>query len=251
MFQARYVDPYVQSHPMPTDRVAALAEMARSSPYWDKKDSPELQLRHDMARAKISGFMERPELVLRRHPLDENSLPARYARAIASYRHGDLRSALAQIDGLIQSNPDNPYFHELKGQALFEAGRGPEAVAPLRRAVQLAPNPALIQIMLAQALLSTNDAKFGDEAVSLLRAALMREPEVPEAYTQLAMAYGRKGDLAQADLASAQAAITRGDVKTARELAARARARFPVGSPGWVKADDIVTLHKPLRARRN
>ena len=53
------------------------------------------------------------------------------------------------------------------------------------------------------------------------------------------MAYGRKGDLAQADLASAQAAFMRGDLKTARQLAARAKTRFPIGSPGWVKADDI------------
>ena len=56
------------------------------------------------------------------------------------------------------------------------------------------------------------------------------------------MAYGRKGDLAEADLASAQAALARGDMKTARELAARAKTRFPTGSPGWVKADDIVGL---------
>jgi len=26
----------------------------------------------------------------------------------------------------------------------------------------------------------------------------------------------------------------------ARELAARAQQRFPIGSPGWVRADDIV-----------
>jgi predicted Zn-dependent protease len=245
MFQARYVDPYVQSHPMPADRVSALAEIARSSPLWDRKDPPELQLRHDLMRAKLSGFMERPELVQRRYQSGDNNLAARYARAIASYRHGDLRNAIAQIDALIQSQPNNPYFHELKGQALLEAGRGAEAVAPLRRAIQLASSPALMQVMLAQALLATNDPKVAKEAVSLLRTALTREPEMPEAYIHLAMAYGRAGDLAQADLASAQAAIYRGDVKTARQLAMRAKTRFPVGSPGWVKADDIVTLNKP------
>ena len=56
------------------------------------------------------------------------------------------------------------------------------------------------------------------------------------------MAYGRKGDLAQADLASAQAAFTRGDIKTAQQLAARAKTRLPVGSPAWVRADDIVSV---------
>ena len=79
---------------------------------------------------------------------------------------------MAQIDALIQAQPQNPYFHELKGQALLEGGKPAEAIAPLRRAVQLAPNPTLIQIMLAQALLATNDQAHAEEAVTLLEAAL-------------------------------------------------------------------------------
>ena len=83
-----------------------------------------------------------------------------------------------------------------------------------------------------------------DTAIPLLHAALIKEPESVDAYTQLAMAYGRKNDLPDADLASAEAAFARGDNKTARELAARAKQRFPIGSPGWVRADDIVTFNK-------
>jgi predicted Zn-dependent protease len=75
----------------------------------------------------------------------------------------------------------------------------------------------------------------------------MREPEAPDAYAQLAMAYGRKGDLAQADLAAAQAAFNRGDVKTAVQLASRAKTRLPVGTPAWVQADDIVNVKPPVR----
>ena len=152
------------------------------------------------------------------------------------------RSAVAQIDGLIQTQPNNPYFHELKGQALLESGSAAEAVAPLRRAVALAPSATLIRIMLGQALVATGDNDSTRTRRSRCCASLVREPEMPEVYSQLAMAYGRKGDLAQADLASAQAAFARGDQKTARELAARAKTRFPTGSPGWVKADDIVGL---------
>jgi predicted Zn-dependent protease len=245
LFAAHSADPYLQSHPMPAERVAALEVMARTSPYWDKADAADLQLRHDLMRAKLSGFLDRPDTVARRYPLSNHSLPARYARAIATYRHAGLRSALEQIDALIQAQPSNPYFHELKGQALLEGGKPAESIAPLRRAVQLAPQPALVQVLLAQALNASNSPKAADEAIALLRAALAREPELPEGYTQLAMAYGRKGDLAQADLASAQAAFARGDAKTARELASRAKTRFPVGSPGWVKADDIVSFKPP------
>jgi predicted Zn-dependent protease len=241
LFAAQNADPYMQSHPMPAERVAALEILAKSSPNWDKKDSPELQLRHDMMRAKLTGFLDRGDTVARRYPPSDTSLPARYARAIATYRHADLRVAIGQIDGLIQAEPDNPYFYELKGQALLEGGKPAEAIAPLRRAIQLAPQPALIQVLLGQALNAMNAPKSADEAVTLLRTALAHEPESVDGYLQLAMAYGRKGDLAQADLASALAAFMRGDHPTARQLAARAKTRFPIGSPGWVKADDIIS----------
>jgi predicted Zn-dependent protease len=250
LFAARGTDPYVQSHPMPAQRVAALEELARSSPYWDKKDDAALQLRHDMVRAKISAFMERQDTVYRRYPMSNNSLPARYAHAIATYRHGDLRSALAQIDALIQQQPNNPYFHEVRGQALLEGGKPQEAIAPLRKAVALSNNSPLIEMMLGQALVATGNNAYTDEAISILRAAVARETEAPLGYMQLAMAYGRKGDYAQADLASAQAAFLRGDTKTARDLASRAKTRFAIGTPGWVKADDIVSA-KPLPGQKS
>src|SRR5262249_46479748 len=128
LFNSRYMDPYLQSHPMPQDRVAALEGLAKSSPYWNKKDPPELQMRHDMMRANVAGFLDRGDTVARRYPQSDQSLPARYARAISAYRFSDLRTAIAQIDALIQTQPNNPYFYELKGQALLEAGRSAEAI---------------------------------------------------------------------------------------------------------------------------
>jgi len=246
LFAARGADPYNMSHPMPTERVRALEELARSSPYWDKKDDPALQLRHDMMRAKVSGFMERADTVNRRYPASNDSLPARYARAIATYRHGDLRNALSQIAALIRVQPNNPYFYELKGQALLEGGKPVEAIAPLRKAVQLSNNAPLIEMLLGQAFMASENKAYAEEAIKILRAALIREPEAALGYTQLAMAYGRKGDYAEADLASAQAAFLRGDQKTARDLASRAKTRFAIGTPGWVKADDIVNT-KPIK----
>ena len=246
LYAAAGADPYNMSHPMPAERVRALEELARSSPYWDKKDDASLQLRHDMMRAKVSGFMERADTVLRRYPPSNTSLPARYARAIAAYRHGDLRNAMAQIDALITVQANNPYFYELKGQAFLEGGKPNEAIAPLRKAVQLSNNAPLIEMLLGQAFVASENKAYAEEAIKILKAALSREPEAALGYTQLAMAYGRKGDYAEADLASAQAAFLRGDQKTARDLASRAKTRFAIGTPGWVKADDIVNT-KPIK----
>ena len=244
MFTAAYVDPYVQNHPMPAERMAALAELVKT-PYWDKKDPPELQFRHDMMRAKLYGFIERADdCVAALSNVQHQSASALRPRDRPLTASATCGPPSPRSTSLIQAMPNNPYFYELEGQALLENGHAAEAIAPLRRAVELAPNPALIQILLGQALIATNNPKLASEAVPLLQAALIKEPESGDAYEQLAMAYGHNGKLAEADLASAQAAFARGDNKTARELAARAKTRFPVGSPGWVRADDIVAFNK-------
>jgi predicted Zn-dependent protease len=249
LFASSRADPYLQSHPMPTERLAALSEIAKTSPNWEKKDPADLQARHDLMRAKLFGYMERPDTLLRRYPPSDTSLPARYARAVSTYRHADIRRAVAQMDGLIQAQPNNPYFYELKGQALVESGRAQEAIPLLRRAIATAPDPTLIRVLLGQALVGANDPRLLDEAIATLRHAVATDPDIADAYEQLAMAYGRKNDLADADLASAQAALARGQLPTARQLASRAKGRFPIGSPGWVKADDIATFKPAQQAR--
>ena len=109
MFTAAYIDPYVQNHPMPAERMAALEALVKT-PYWDKKDPPELQFRHDMMRAKLYGFTERPDSVLRRYPASDTSMPARYAHAIIAYRFGDMRSALDPDRGPDPGHAQEPLF---------------------------------------------------------------------------------------------------------------------------------------------
>jgi predicted Zn-dependent protease len=245
MFIARRVDPYTVSHPMPRERISQLQTLARQSPYFSKADPAELQFRHDMMRAKLAGFLDRPEQVTRRYPPTNNSVPARYARAISAYRHGNVNNAVAQIDGLSDEMPNNPYLHELKGQAYLESGRAREAIAPLRRAVQLSDGSPLIRMMLGQALVQSGDKGLAEEAIAHLRQSLSQEPSASLGYRQLAIALGRKGDHANADLASAQASFNEGEFATARQLAARAQRGLPKGSPGWLKAEDIVKYKPP------
>jgi predicted Zn-dependent protease len=244
LFLSRSVDPYTISHPMPRERIIALENAARKSPHFNASDSPELRLRHNLMRAKISGYTERPDSVARRYPPSDTSLPARYARAISDYRTGNLRSALPQIDTLIAAQPSNAYFHELRGRALVESGQAQAAIASLRRALSLRDSP-LIRMSLGQALVQSGDRGNANEAVNVLRRALQEEPEAPLGYRQLAFALGRAGDRASADLASAQASFHEGDLATARQLAARAQRTFRNGSPEWLRAQDIVEYRPP------
>jgi predicted Zn-dependent protease len=245
LFSARYADPYAQTHPMARDRLQQLEEAAHQNPYWDAVDGDQMQLRHDMMRAKLSGFSESPSMVGRRFPRSDDSMPAQYARAIVAYRTGGTVEAVRAIDALIGRVPNYPYFHELKGQALLEAGHAREAIAPLRQAVALAPQAGLIRIMLGHALLQTgNDAEL-EEAVANLITGLRSDTLASVGYRHLATAYHRQGKFAQAELATAEGLLIDGDIDSAKVFAQRAQAKFGRGSPGWLKAEDIVNYEPP------
>lgn len=237
LFRSRSVDPYLLSHPLPTERVSQLERLAKQSPNFGRKDAPALQARHDLMRAKLFGFVERPDTVMRKYPPSNTSPAARYARAVLAYKTGRLSEALSAVDGLVAEQPGNAYFHELKGQALLEAGRARQAVEPLRRAVSLAPGGTPMRAMLGQALLATGDV---DGAIRELKNATTREPDSPDAFRHLAMAYGQKGDIGQAELAAAQGYFNAGDLKNAQTQASRAMTKLSAGSPGYLKAEDIL-----------
>lgn len=239
-------DAFVRSHPVATDRLARLRTLVEASPFFASKDDAALQLRHDLMRAKLSGYLERPATINNRYPASNTSLPARYARALAKFfkgGEGALQSALADIDGLIRERPDNPWFHEVKGDILTRAGRKTEAIAPLRQALKLANDSMLIRVQLADSLMASPETAATTEAIELLRKSLV-EDQNPRAYRLLATAYYKIGKGPQADAAQAQAAFQEGDLKKAQIFAKRAQANLSPGSPEWIKTDDIIN-YKP------
>ncbi|AXS42541.1 M48 family peptidase [Breoghania sp. L-A4] len=245
LFSAQYTDPYVQSHPMARERLSQLENLAKRSKNFGKKDSPALQARHDLVRAKLLAFTSHPQTVFRAYGEKDRSLPAEYARAVVKMRSGNPRDADRAIDALIAKQPNNPYFWELKGQARLESGKPREAVAPFAKAVSLAPNEGLLHIWHGYALVASGDNGALRAAVQSLTKGLQREPNSPLGYAQLAIAEARLGDTAAADLATAQSMMAGGDFDNARRYAARAQQKLKRGSPQWLQADDIVSYKPP------
>ncbi len=237
-------DSFVRSHPVATDRLARLRELVEKSPNYTKKDPPELQLRHDLMRAKLSGYLEAPRTVFNRYPETNKSLPARYARTIARYFMGGnsaVQQAVAEVDDLLREKPDYAYFWELKGDLLSRAGKPAEAITPLRRALKLDPEATLIQVQLATVLQQSGGSL--DEVVSLLRKAVISDVN-PTAHRQLANAYYKQGKLPLADAETAQAHFLEGNVKQAQIFAKRAQRQLKQGTPEWLRNDDIIN-YKP------
>ena len=243
LFSSQYVDPYIQSHPLPRQRIAQIERLAKKSKYYSRKDSASLQLRHDLVRAKLAAFTQDPKRVMR--SFKGRDLPSLYAQAVVTYRLGNRNKAIRQVDQLIKAQPNNPYFWELKGQIYLETGMADNAIAPLNKAVSLRPDVGILRVMLGQAIISSKNNRNYSAAVSHLQRGLQNDPDLAVGYRFLAQAYENLGNRAKAEIATANGYFASGDISGAKAMAARAKKKLKRGSPEWLQADDIMSYKQP------
>ncbi len=236
--------PYFRSHPLSSQRIELLRSRVLVQPHYASVDSPESIAEFEIMKAKIDGFMN-PAASLVKYKETDTGFPARYARSIAYFQSKDPDRALKVLDGLLAEHPDNPYLWELKGQILFEYGRIPEAEAPQRRSVELKPDATLLRVNLGQTLINLDDAQKRDEGIAELKRVTVLEPDNPEAWRLLAVAYDRRGDEGLARLATAEQYYAYGALGESRAFAIRARQLLDRKSTDWVRATDIVMASDP------
>ena len=232
-------DPFLSTHPLEGDRIAVLQEVYQKDPAWTRPSDPALEARFRRAKAKLYGYLAEPEQTLIAYPVTDTSVPGRYARAYAWHKEAYLDRAMGEVDALLKDAPNDPYFLELKGQILTEAGKPLDALAPLRRATELTGNQPLIATTFGHALVATEDPKYLPEAQRVLKAAVARDRENPDAWYQLGLIYNLRGDTPRARLASAEQQVLRGDWPQAAASAEAAEEGLPKGSPDWLRAQDI------------
>jgi len=250
VLSARRQDPYVRTHPLTTERVATIQAGARQSPYYHATKAAAFDKRLALIQAKLSGFLDKPMTVLRKYPETDTSQEGHYARAVAFHRVAQIDQAVKELDALISKDPDNPYYHELLGQILFESGKVVEAVEPHRRSVELAPNEPLFQINLARALVAVQSDEADAEAKEILLSAIRIERDLPIAWHQLAIVYHNEGNEGMASLASAERYTLLGSAPNAFTHATRAHKTLPKGSPGWIRAGDILAQVRNFQESR-
>ena len=231
-------DPYLTTHPLTPERISAFEQAAANSPYVNTPDSPQFLMLHQRMVAKLYGFVA-PDMALQRYTEADRSLPARYARAIALYRKGALGSALLTIDGLLKEHPNDPYFHEVRAQMLYENGRAAESIPSYRRAVQLAPAAAILKIDLARALLDVTNPDNTREAMRNLNLASQQESGSFELWRLMAAGYSSLGNQGMTSLARAEMAALRGQRSEAQAHAEAAARQLPAGTPAWQRAQDL------------
>ena len=232
-------DEFLLDHPVSSERVAALTETMEASPAWNKPSDPKLEERFRRAKAKLDGYLLEPPKAVAKYPESDQTVYAHYARAYAYHRGGYPEKANAEADALVRADPADPYFQEIKGQILLEAGKPREALAPLRRAVADSGFNPLIATTFGHALLATEDKANYPEAIKVLKVAVARDDENPFGWLQLGTAYELTGDEAHASLATAERASMTGDVRTAVRSARYAMTGLPQNGADWIRAQDI------------
>jgi predicted Zn-dependent protease len=248
LLYANRQSPYLRTHPMSRDRYRTVLAHVRRSPVTDKPLPTRLNAQFLRMKAKLSGFLEPFGRVMRRYPESDTRLAARYARAIAYYRKPDMAQALHRLDALIDEHPNDPYFHELKAQALYENGHVREALNSYHAAVRLLPTSGLLRRELASAQIEAGDDSLLPAAVDNLTMTVQQSPNDTFAWRQLAIAQGRLGHSAQSSLALAEEAVRSGHKRAALYHAGKAQNELPRGSMGWLQAQDIIEAANVLDA---
>jgi predicted Zn-dependent protease len=230
---------FYSTHPMTADRIATLQDSYEQDPAWKNPGDSALETRFLRIKAKLYGYLAEPGSTLIAYPKTMNGVPARYARAYAFHKEALFDKSMVEVDALLATAPNDPYFLELKGQVLLEAGKPHEALASLRRATDLTGNQPLIATTFGHALIATEDRANFLEAERVLKAAVARDRENPFAWYQLGVVYAANGDLARAKLASAEQQVMNLQMPQALRSAEAAEADLPKGSADWLRAQDI------------
>jgi predicted Zn-dependent protease len=232
---------FMRTHPLSRERVEALQHKVDESPLKAKTVPAEWDEQYARVKAKLLAFVT-PQQIAYRYPSSDTSIPAQYARAISAYRLNQVDAALKQADNLIQREPQNPYFLELKGQMLFEFGKAAQSVPYYEKAVAAAPEAGLIRLALAQSLIESagNNPQKLQSAIDHLKRAEKDEPRSTQIKRLLATAFGRMGKEPQARVYLAEEALMRGRRDEASRMASATIKQLPAGSPESIRAKDII-----------
>lgn len=243
-------DPYLRTHPLGKERVEHIRSHLQKSTIAQGKVPEGYAVLHERMLGKLEGFMQDPDSVLQKYA-GQNNVRARYARAVAYHRLADTDKSLSEIDYLISQAPNDPYFHELKGQILFESGRVAEAAEAYKKAAKIRPNEPLIQSELGRALVATEDSAQLPAAIHHLEYSLNQDRRNPLAWRLLGTAYGRSHQMDLSHLALAEEAVLLGKSEQALQQLDQAEKHITTGSPSQLRLQDLRNQALDLRREKN
>jgi len=240
---------YATTHPNTHDRINFVKNQIDLYPDLSTRLDAQKRDRHDRIVAKLVGFLSRPEETFQKYPRSNTTIAAKYAQAIAFYREAHLAKAITELDHLITLEKQNPYFWELKGQILLEKNEKEMARSAFEKAYSFSRNVMILQ-QLAKVELLLNTQRSNSDALKHLEKVIRKIPESPATWKQLAIAQGRNGQMALAQLSLAEEALLRGDHARALKKALFSKKNLTQDLFAQQRALDIIRYTEQAQDRR-
>jgi beta-barrel assembly-enhancing protease len=202
---------FLLTHPLTESRISdAEARASQLEAVRPREDDPTYDLIR--ARALLTVHQRDPQQAATR--LAQDNVPAvakRYLDALIAAHHGQIDSALSQLDSLARELPDLAILPVSAAEVAFEAGRYDDAIERSRRVLRLMPGHMPATYVMGEATLQRDP----NEAYRILRDLADKRPEDPQVFTLLAEAAGRSGREAWGHLARAEHMQLTGDIQRA------------------------------------
>ena len=236
---------YYQTHPDAAERLSVYLDHFSRQTGRTTPIKSEILALVDRVETKLRAYTEAPQSVLQQFN-DDTNLVHLYAKSIALYRRGELGEAMMVIDNLIKMTPQDPFFHEFRGDILMSMAKPEAAAQTYEKAISIRPDSPQILLNYGRALIASGRAKDLTNAISALEQARDGEPKWAFVYRQLAIAYGRAGRLADADITLADEALITGDTQQAIYMAKRSLSHGTVRDEIKNRANDILYRYGTL-----
>ena len=237
------INPYFLTHPLSSERKKIIKLNLENQ---NKKNFKSLNLKFSLVKAKVNGFFL-DEIELKNLYPDLKNLESLYAYSLRNYKIGKIIKALELVDKCIEMDNKNPYFHELKGQILFESGKSNESVSSFRKAIKLKPDEKSFNLFLAKSLYhSQRDSSFA-ESIDLLWKYIKNDDFPYEAWHYLGLNYGKIKKFDLSSYALAEKYLLVNELKNAKIHIKRVKKI----SKDKVLLNKVTDLEKEIRKREN
>ncbi|MEP2641620.1 M48 family metalloprotease [Roseobacter sp.] len=239
-------DAYLRSHPLSRDRLRAVQGFVAAYGNTGTED-PSAAYWFERVKGKLNAYTRSPKWTLGRLK-DSPYADVRLLReAIAEHRQSRTKQAMRAIDAAIAQRPNDPFLHDQRGQILLETRNFQAATAAYGRAVQLAPNDALLLSGYGGALLASGDIRRARSVLEKARGIDFRDGSM---LRDLSVAYAKSGQNGMAALVTAERYALAGRLKDAGVHAKRAVGLLSTGAAPWQRAQDVLIASERAAKRR-
>jgi predicted Zn-dependent protease len=228
------INPYTRTHPLTTNRIKRIKTHSILSKYKDNSLSKNINNEYLLIKGKLIGFLEPPELVLKKYQTNDNM--NKVARSIALHRLGNTAKAINILENI--TTKQQIYILELIGQFYYEIGNLTEALEIFTKIDRLLPNHSLIEIQLAAIIVNLNDPKLFTLAINKLNSALLKEKGNIYGWSLLANLYSKNNNISLKNLCLAEIALLKENYLQAIEYAKNAQKN--ASNNILVRASDII-----------